>query len=406
MATTAKETAALLSGARLRRPQNTFQDDGTTIGKQPRTGKRKARVQSYSRADDDDDDNDNDDDNDDYNYNYRRGPSIEEYDSALDSNKGNGYARRSHTEIEADVDDDSEASELRRTLDAPWTAERRLVASTIVGEQRLQRIEAQSVAKQYARVLAEPQTEEDVEYQVDNDEDALRWRACKHPRYAELEATLGAPAPRSSCWGCKHGNKSLSSVSATRLDELQALYVENRHEVDASALGQLLEQFYEKHIRKPANEAIERRHHLVSGSSGFNNSRLELLPAWTAATIVDHFTNHRTEPAAKLSKRLDQVGALADHLYENGLFRAPANADPSAIKPSDIRVSEKNARLFMSSVTMELRLHASVPARMHGYNADLQLTAARPQQLVRSRHNMVEAIRMIKPFDTTAPKPL
>lgn len=299
-------------------------------------------------------------------------------------------ARFAGEERDVDAADDDETP--------AWTRERRLVALETVGEQRLQKAEVKSVVRQYERVLAEPRTEEDVEYQVEHDEDALRWRTTKHPRYAAIDAALGQPAPRTECWGCMNGNHALSSVAAQRLDELQSLYKENRMEVDPAVLGGILERFYEKNIRTPANEAIRL-------SSTMMTATADLLPPWSAATIVDHFTNHRTEPQAKVSKRLDQVGALADQLFDGGLFRAPANAKESDVKPSDIRVSEKYARLFMSSVAMEMRLQASVPSRMFGYNADLNIDAkARP--FVRSRHSMVDSIRAIRPFNAEPPQPL
>jgi len=217
---------------------------------------------------------------------------------------------------------------------------------------------------------------------------ALRWRAVKNPRIAERDDVLGAPQPRTECWGCMHGDKNSSAVSSTALAQLTRLYSDNRFMMTPDALGVMLQRHYDKYIRGPTLDARMR----LNGSVP--------LPEWRAATIIDHFTNHRAEPQAMIEKRLDQLGNLADHLIDNGVYRAPVLAEKPA--PHEVRVNEKSVRMFLAVVNAEKQVYSLRAKEMHGYNPEIQLGAA-AREFVRNKHTTVAAIRKRTVFDASAP---
>ena len=181
----------------------------------------------------------------------------------------------------------------------------------------------------------------------------------------------------------------MSAVSSAQLDKLRELYTENRQEVTLVELGLQLERYYEKYIRGPANDPLVRK------------LDEKELPEWRAATIIDHFLNHRTEPRALLNKRLDQVGALADQMFENGLFRVPVGVK-GVPQAKDVRVNAKYSAMFMSAVQLEVRLLSQQPSQMLGFNENASMEQ-RVQSFVRQKHNMVSATRKRRILDTSAP---
>ena len=186
------------------------------------------------------------------------------------------------------------------------------------------------------------------------------------------------------------GDAAMSAVASSALARMRDLYVKNRFEMTPDALGIVLAEYYERYIRAPSLDPLMR----LNGE--------EALPEWRAATIVDHFTNHRAEPQAKIEKRLEQLGSLADHLVDHGVYRAPVIVErPTA---ADVRVNEKSVRMLLSVVSAERALYQANVKTWYGYSDDFTLDAP-ARAFVRAKHNMVPLLRKRATFDAEPPPP-
>lgn len=178
---------------------------------------------------------------------------------------------------------------------------------------------------------------------------------CMHPSEAAVRGLLGAPDPRTQCWGCMHGVVGDASVSEKRVSEIYQIVRRNIGQAEMHAIAQEIHEYHERYIRTPTNGALAPNERPV--------------PEWRAATVYAHFTEHIQEPAIALVERLKKITRLRLALEHNQLYRRP----PDAPDDAPVTAHVESAKLYIKVMEMEMRLYQMKPPKMFLYSKDTTL---------------------------------
>jgi hypothetical protein len=220
--------------------------------------------------------------------------------------------------------------------------------------------------RQLRDIIAEPVTNDDIEAQLELDNEYLIWTPIKHPDIEKLRSELGDPQPRSECFGCIRNIGTGRVFDSQALNDFQRLIL-HRGQVDDSALAKEMESFFEKNIREPMN-----RHE--------SNSSNKLAP-WTAASILDHFTNHINVPENFVMKHIGHLDRAADFLIHNSVYRQNKNNQ-------EMRMHEKSLRMYTEVVKLAKSLRTSNTERMFLHNNNIEVIST-IQPLVQPKQSAV-----------------
>jgi hypothetical protein len=175
----------------------------------------------------------------------------------------------------------------------------------------------------------------------DMDGGVPRFRMCRAPDMAEMEAALHQkPQSAVNCFGCTHGRRG-AGVTFENYKNIERTFNEKLSTTEAVSLARTLARQYEN-LRQKANKQRQ-------------DDEPEM-PPWDAATIYDHFMFHMNDFTLRTSSRLKMLNTLIKYQYENGCWLTTGRGRRKRVVPSTAGI-----KILKDLITLEARLYAQKP---------------------------------------------
>lgn len=189
------------------------------------------------------------------------------------------------------------------------------------------------------------------------------------PSLVHRRAQLGAPQPKSECFGCVYARSDSTAIEYLRWNALEAMVEKMFSSADLEALAVEIEKYYNQYIRGPTVKAW-----LARGCTGGAP-----LPEWRAATIVAHFEVHNNDFLFRRVKRLRQVDELADQLFNHNMFVWARHMNGELMRDDEGKPILRIDNDSLSSFSMLCRLEAA----LYGQNPKSAILSTRSETLAK-----------------------
>ena len=188
----------------------------------------------------------------------------------------------------------------------------------------------------------------------DDDDDERNWESCKPPQDQEAYELLGPPDSRDQCYGCIiAGEGNMPSVSSDRINRVLRYLRESMGRINSVAMAKQAEEMFETLVRIPANRNI--------GPGQIP------IPRWSAATILDHYKNHHTDPELESANDITLFKQIQSVICENGLFKRHKYKTTSDGRP--IRMVEpENLKMLLEVVKQKNSIYRQNPKNMQFFS--------------------------------------
>lgn len=178
-----------------------------------------------------------------------------------------------------------------------------------------------------------------------NKRSAPNWEPADDSDAEEEARELGPPIKRARCFGCRFASEKQSAAMAhEEIDKLTALMREGIARTDPVALSKEVAAKYAQ-MRQIVNSERARNE--------------EPLPEWTAASILEHWRHHNTDPEAQIWVTLSEVQQI-----KRRAKRAMIEKDANGNK----RINDKQFKVYQDAVKMQMALFKTDPKKMVFYS--------------------------------------
>ena len=218
--------------------------------------------------------------------------------------------------------------------------------------------------RKIAKVLRQQNlTYDDVQENIQNDEEGLRWTPCVSPDIDLLHRFIGKGSDNSDCYGCSRGI-GIERVDHKVIKALCDFITELASQTHLGELAVLVEEYFELNIRQKYN------HNLSPGEN-------PILP-WTSASIHEHIVYHVKEASFVHSHLL---GMLLEHLRivrYRSVYKAKSTAVHSGRRLGlpDIHVIEKGHKMLMDTTKMLMFVMSKKPQEMANFNPKFNVASS------------------------------
>lgn len=193
------------------------------------------------------------------------------------------------------------------------------------------------------------------------------WHSCREPKASRSSAppvvdhqerTKDANPRVDFCWMCMTGLGEYDCILSTHMDELNKLFEKYVLIMHPQQLANVLYQYYDMHVFKPMLKNC-------------------LNPApWTPDMAREHVLYHVDDIRIQLMLRQGRIKDATDEMYDN-LFEV------STIDPTRNQHRPEVWRDIMLGEKMWLEMRKQNPAKMIGYNQNLNINVNEASNLVR-----------------------
>jgi hypothetical protein len=218
------------------------------------------------------------------------------------------------------------------------------------------RVPSQAELRMYRMLRSEPFTDEDVQRQIQEDTEFLRWQPVPPCSVARTRLLLG-PVGAAPCVASQLSGAVASSQQAALTDWLQ-MYQDNMYFSQRAELAQELAHNFEHKIRQPVNEAAR--------SLGE-----PCLPEFTPAAIEEYFQK-LMEPSVWIARSLHDVEEIGQELLTHGLIVQ------SAANPRERRLNPVALKQWIDLKGFQMKLFQLDTTKMYGANRLLAASEASP----------------------------
>ena len=134
----------------------------------------------------------------------------------------------------------------------------------------------------------------------DDDEDDVNTPGAL-PDIEILKEQLGEPIQRTNCFGCRFVGESDAPIPNVYVQDILKIIADGIGKTDPAALAEEVAAKYEEMRRTIDTE----------------------LPDWSAASILEHFYHHNTDPEMQQWLQLDLIQKVIRYITENSLLSGP-----------------------------------------------------------------------------------